>query len=103
MLSDLVFPKDVLLPLKRYMIHPKASTGADLFLLREVRKYDHRKTGKKVTYLSEIRPGTDFLLKGRQFKKETTRRTRILCLELKTGKKYLISGNAEVTLPLRGL
>ncbi|MEX2591811.1 MAG: SprT-like domain-containing protein [Anditalea sp.] len=98
MLSDLIFPKDVLLPLKRYMLNPKASTGADLFLVREVRKYDHQGTDKKVTYLSEIKPGSDFLLKGRQFKKEATRRTRILCLELDTGKKYLISGNAEVVL-----
>lgn len=97
-LSDLVFPKDILLPLKRYMANPKASTGADLFLVREVRKYDHQETGKKIIYLSEVKTGSDFLLKGRQFKKETTRRTRILCLELDTGKKYLISGNAQVDL-----
>ena len=98
MLSDLVFPKDILLPLKRYMLNPKASTGADLFLAREVRKYDHQETGKKIVYLSDIKPGTDFSLKGRQFKKEATRKTRILCLELHTGKKYLISGNAEVDI-----
>lgn len=98
MLSDLVFPKDVLLPLKRYMINPKASTGADLFLVREVRKYDQQESSKKTTYLSDIKQGSDFLLKGRQFKKENTRRTRILCLELDTGKKYLISGNAEVVV-----
>lgn len=80
------------------MLNPKASTGADLFLAREVRKYDHQENGKKIIYLSDIKPGTDFSLKGRQFKKEATRKTRILCLELHTGKKYLISGNAEVDL-----
>src|SRR5690554_6303059 len=95
MLSDLVFPKDVLLPLKRYLINPKASTGADIFLSREVRKYDLQ-DDKTITYLSDIRAGTSFTLRGRQFKKETTRRTRILCLEINTGRKYLISGNAEV-------
>ena len=95
-LSDLVFPKDILLPLKRYLINPKASTGTDLFLSREVRKYDLRELDKEVVYLSQIKPGEDFTLRGRQFKKEATRRTRILCLELATGKKYLISGNAEV-------
>jgi hypothetical protein len=98
MLTDLVFPKDILLPLKRYMINPKARTGADIFLLREVRKYDPLVNGKKTTFLSEIKQGSDFLLKGRQFKKGSTQRTRILCLELATGKKYLISGNAEVVL-----
>lgn len=94
-LSDLVFPKDVLLPLKRYLINPKASTAADMFLAREVRKYDLQ-DDEPITYLSDIKPGGRFTLKGRQFKKETTRRTRILCLELNTGKKFLISGTAEV-------
>ncbi len=98
MLSDLVFPKDILLPLKRYLINPKASTGADLFLAREVRKYDNPAADRKTTYLSDVRPGEDFTFKGRRFKKETIRRTRILCLELNTGKKYLISANAEVEL-----
>ena len=98
MLSDLVFPKDVLIPLKRHMHNPKASTGADLFLLREVRKYDLRDSDKKITYLNEVSPGMAFSFKGRAFKKESTIRTRILCLELDTGRKFLISGNAEVDM-----
>lgn len=78
------------------MNNPKASTGADLFLLREVRKYDLIDGYKIITYLSEVSPGSAFSFKGRAFKKESTLRTRILCLELHTGRKYLISGNAEV-------
>jgi len=97
-LSDLVFPKDILLPLKRYLINPKASTAADLFLVREIRKYDPQCMDKKVIYLSEIKPGADFTLRGRQFRKEATRRTRIVCLELASGRKYLISANAEVDM-----
>jgi len=96
MLSDLVFPKDILLPLKRYLVNPKASTGADIFLSREVRKYDIKEADLFVTYLSDVKVGNHFTLRGRQFQKESTRRTRILCLEVKTGRKYLISGNAEV-------
>lgn len=96
LLSDLVFPKDVLLPLKKYLVNPKASTGADIFLSREVRKYDLQESNRIVTYLSDIKIGDHFTLRGRQFQKESTRRTRILCLEMKTGRKYLISGNAEV-------
>jgi hypothetical protein len=96
MLTDLVFPRDILIPLRRHMNNPKASTGGDLFLLREVRKYDLNGSDKKITYLSEVSPGSAFSFKGRAFKKENTLRTRILCLELHTGKKYLISGNAEV-------
>jgi len=96
MLSDLVFPKDILLPLKRYLVNPKASTGADIFLSREVRKYDLPEDDRRITYLSDIKLGQQFTLRGRRFQKESIRRTRILCLEIKTGKKYLISGNAEV-------
>lgn len=96
MLSDLVFPKDVLLPLKQHLINPKARTGADLFLSKELRKYDFRDTDRPVTYLSDLKPGTSFNLRGRKFKKESTRRTRILCLEVNSGQKYLISANAEV-------
>lgn len=96
MLSDLVFPKDILLPLKRYLVNPKASTGADIFLSREVRKYDLHEDDRRITYLSDIKLGQQFTLRGRRFQKESIRRTRILCLEIKTGKKYLISGNAEV-------
>lgn len=98
MLSDRIFPKDLLLPLKRHMQNPRASTGADFFLLREIRKYDRPDEDRKTIYLSDLKPGADFILKGRKFKKESTRRTRILCLEVATGKKYLISGSAEVDL-----
>ena len=96
MLSDLVFPKDILLPLKRYLVNPKASTAADILLSREVRKYDLHEDDRSITYLSDIKIGEQFTLRGRRFQKEGLRRTRVLCLEIKTGRKYLISGNAEV-------
>ena len=96
LLTDLVFPKDVLLPLKRYLVNPKASTGADIFLSKEVRKYDLQGAKQEVTYLSDIKIGDHFMLRGRQFQKESLRRTRSLCLEVNTGRKYLISSNAEV-------
>jgi len=96
MLSDLVFPRDVLIPLKRHMINPKASSGADLFLNREVRKYDIDKGESLTVYLNDLKIGEEFLLKGRKFKKENTRRTRVLCLEMDSGKKYLISAHAEI-------
>lgn len=96
MLSDLVFPRDILIPLKRHMINPKASSGADLFLNREVRKYDKSKGESHTVYLNDLKIGEEFLLKGRKFKKENTRRTRVLCLEMDSGKKYLISAHAEI-------
>lgn len=98
MLSDLVFPIDILIPLRRYLLNPKASTGADLFLNKEVKKYNQKTEGNQGVLLCDLRLGDMFLLKGRRFQKEATRRTRVLCLEVTSGKKYLISAHAEIHL-----
>jgi len=95
MLNDAVFPKDVLLPLKRHMVNPKASSGADLFLSKSIRQHDLQDKSDK-HLLADLFPGETFELQGRQFKKDQTRRTRVLCEELGTGRKYLIAAHAEV-------
>ncbi len=94
-LTESVFPKDILIPLKKHMSNPKASSGADLFLSKAIKHYDVYKE-KDVSLLADISPGEVFELKGRKFQKELTRRTRVLCQEVNTGKKYLISAHAEV-------
>ncbi|MBS9522412.1 transcription elongation protein SprT [Litoribacter alkaliphilus] len=98
MLSDLVFPKDILIPLKRHMLNPKASSGADVFLSRELKKYDlsFQEGLNRPLFLTDIKVGQSFSLRGRVFTKEDTRRTRVVCLEVASGRKYLISLNAEV-------
>lgn len=98
MLSDKVFPSDVLIPLKVHMKNPKASSGADFWLAKELRKYDDPGSSLPVIYLHEIGIGKAFELLGRKFVKVQPRRTRILCEEVSSGKKYLISGNAEISL-----
>jgi hypothetical protein len=95
LLIDEVFPKDILIPLKRHFINPKASSGSDLFLSKAVKKYDAQQSSG-VSLLVDLGPGEMFELKGRAFKKEMTRRTRVLCQEIYTGRKYLISAHAEV-------
>ncbi|MBT0813009.1 transcription elongation protein SprT [Litoribacter ruber] len=98
MLSDLVFPRDILIPLKRHMLNPKASSGADVFLSRELKKYDlsFQEGLNRPLFLTDIKVGQSFSLRGRVFTKEDTRRTRVVCLEVASGRKYLISLNAEV-------
>ncbi|AGA77087.1 SprT-like domain-containing protein [Echinicola vietnamensis] len=97
-LTHEVFPRDLLIPLKRHMANPKASSYADFWLNREMRKYDPGWADVKAIYLSEISIGEAFELKGRKFKKIQPRRTRVLCEEIASGKHYLISGNAEIRL-----
>jgi hypothetical protein len=96
-LHDSVFPKDILIPLRQHMKNPSASSSRDLFLMKEMSKYDYPsdQTSEHI-FLSDLLPGKEFLLSGRKFKKGITRRTRILCEEVDTGRKYLVSRLAKV-------
>ncbi|MEX2513352.1 MAG: transcription elongation protein SprT [Cyclobacteriaceae bacterium] len=95
-LHDRVFPKDILIPLRLHMINPKASTGADFFLMKELKKYDAAKGNDAALLLGDLKIGSRFELKARIFLKLETRRTRVLCKEVATGKRFLISSHAEV-------
>ncbi|WP_144606281.1 SprT-like domain-containing protein [Algoriphagus algorifonticola] len=96
LLTVQVFPRDLLIPLQRHMRAPKASSAQDLFLMKEMSKYDLQKDLETNSFLSDLQLGITFELEGRVFKKGETRRTRVLCEEIKTGKKYLITRLAKV-------
>ncbi|MCH7401458.1 SprT-like domain-containing protein [Belliella kenyensis] len=98
LLTHEVFPTEILIPLRRHMINPKASSSADLWLMMEVKKFDKKSTSKNKFYLNQIKSGNKFELRGRVFEKLELRRTRVLCLEVSSGKKFLISSHAEVKL-----
>lgn len=93
-----VFPRDILIPLRLHLKNPKASTGADFFLMKELKKHDTLQGKVPAVLLGDLKPGTTFGLKHRVFEKMETRRSRVLCLERSTGRQYLISPHAEVTL-----
>jgi hypothetical protein len=95
-LSESVFPQDLLVPLRLHMKNPAASSTRDLFLMKEMSKYDKQEKNSEEVFLSDVMPGITFLLAGRKFKKGETRRTRILCEEVGTGKKFLVSTLAKV-------
>ena len=94
-LHDGVFPADILAPLAKHMKWPKATTYTDLPLIKALRKYDAQGPGHS---LADLQQGDVFTFNQRTFKKEITKRTRVLCLELKTGRKYLIPKVALVEL-----
>ena len=97
LLNSLVFPDDILKLLARHMKNPKASTSSDHRLVMALRKYDEESNEDEL-HLGEIEDGRAFTFNNRQFKKLNKRRTRILCEEIKTGKKYLIPMQAVVTV-----
>ncbi|MFC3416946.1 SprT-like domain-containing protein [Algoriphagus hitonicola] len=91
-----IFPKDILIPLSRHMRNPKASSAGDLFLNKELSKYDLNHHVSEEVFLADLKPGLQFELQGRKFKKKETRRTRVLCEEIPSGKKFLISQLAKI-------
>lgn len=94
MLSSTVFPASVLMPLRKYMISPKASSYSDPHLIRALDEFDHQSQDE--TLLQNLKPGEQFDLNRRVFEKIEKRRTRVLCKEIGSGKRYLISVSAKV-------
>lgn len=89
-----IFPSDLQLGLVEHLKDPMASSFSDAALTQLFRRYDADNHDRIL--LSHIKEGELFLLRGRQFKKGKLRRTRVLCDEMKTGRKYLVPLDAEV-------
>lgn len=93
MLNDQVFPDDVLRVLASHMKNPKASSTSDNKLYLVLRRYDQSPEG---TLLRELDSGVTFLFNKKIYRKIEKRRTRSLCVELNSNRKYLISETAPV-------
>jgi SprT protein len=90
-----VFPPALKLEVIRHFQNPKASVSADPRLQFVLRRFTGEQT-KPI--LSEIRLGQKFEFQQRIFTKLEDRRTRVLCLEEASQRKYLISKVVEVDL-----
>lgn len=93
MLEKDVFPPELLSPLRQYLHNPKASSCTDPQLMAAIRTFDPRPEGH---VLGELHAGEKFRLSGRIFVKGALRRTRILCEEPATHRKYLVPAQAVV-------
>lgn len=90
-----VFPKEVLTTLNNYFKNPKASSCSDPVLYQVLRKYDNQ---DGTVFLKSLKNGQKFEFNNRAFIKLETKRTRSLCKEMKSGRKYMISELAQVKL-----
>lgn len=95
LLSTEIFPPTLRMALQRHMLNPSASSGADPTLVSAFRAFDAARTDNKVL-LADLPYGNTFHLNGRTFVKESSRRTRALCLDLKSKRKYTVSEAAWV-------
>ncbi len=93
-LSDEVFPHPVLSALQHYFANPKASSCSDPKLYAILKQFNLSK--KDQIFLKEISIGTIFKFNKKIFKKIEKKRTRSVCHEMASGRKYLISELAEV-------
>jgi predicted SprT family Zn-dependent metalloprotease len=91
--NSAIFPEELLLPLQQYMASPKASSCSDPKLMAAIRTFDVRSEGQ---VLLKLQTGEKFRLSGRVFVKGTIRRTRVVCEEPATRKKYLVPSQAVV-------
>ena len=96
LLNPKVFPKNLIPYISAYIKNPKASTDTDFNLSLALRSFDIDKEKK---YIFEMDMGSNFkIYNGRIFILEEKLRKRYKCKEIKTGKTYLFSPNAEIEL-----
>ncbi|MEM9672946.1 MAG: SprT-like domain-containing protein [Cyclobacteriaceae bacterium] len=93
-LTQLMVSEEVQLPLQRYAQNPKATVHADAALLRALLR-DKPMDGN--IPLSLVAEQKEFVFQGKKFLKEKVRRTRALCREVASGKRYTIALSAYVT------
>ncbi len=94
LLNEEVFPVSMLSVLSRHMQNPAASSTRDPALMKALRVFDTNT--ENPLFLESISDGDTFIFKSRVFQKLESRRSRALCLEVKTKKKYTIPLMAEI-------
>jgi len=95
MLSDAVFPPTILSSLISYFQNPKASSCSDPHLYSALREFDPKT--EKIS-LKDIQNNQPFSFNKKHFVRLEKKRTRWVCEEIGTQRKYLINGIAEVKL-----
>jgi SprT protein len=93
-LNEDFLPTNLLLPLSAYMQNPAASSVSFAPLAEALRSFD---TGEQIGIsLSEVIDNEWFEFRGTVFQKIEKRRTRVLCLEKKSKRRYTILASALV-------
>lgn len=96
MMTESIFPEDILSPLLRYAQNPAASTGSDLLLFNAIRQYDEQALQMGRIALMQLNEGSNFVFQNRTFTRGTMRRTRVLCTDKASQRLYTIPAHALV-------
>jgi SprT protein len=95
-LTEEFFPADVLVALRAYAVNPKATTSGDIRLSEALKQHDLNRVEDNKKPLKYLQEGSLFVFNGRGFIKGAIRRTRVLCVETISKKKYTIAAHALV-------
>ena len=97
LMTENVFPQDVIAALQKHLQHIKASSTADQNLQRVLRQYD--KNTVAVTTVESLPNGARFALKnGLVFQKGEKQRTRYKCFCESNGRWYFVAALAEAEM-----
>jgi SprT protein len=96
-LTTAILPLDIQDALKNYLSNPAASTCSDIELYKVLAQYD-RNSNVNIVLVDDLNDGDEFLYgKNKQhFIRKEKRRTRIICVEKKTGVEYLFPSVSKV-------
>ena len=94
-LNNHIFPEQILKPLARYTLNPKASTDSDHKLSYALNQFNIEK--KK--YISDLKINSMFTsTNGREYIFLKKLRKRYQCREIQTNRVYLFNPNAEIII-----
>ncbi|ADB41910.1 SprT-like domain-containing protein [Spirosoma linguale] len=100
-MTDIVFPEAILLPLRQYMAKPAATTYANPALMSALRQQDNIEvstSGGHKVLLSHVPEGQLFEFAKKTYQRGTLRRTRVVCKEMSSGRSYAILAHAWVEI-----
>lgn len=87
-----VFPAELVPVITRHLSNPKAASCSDVALMRALTEFD----SAPKTILAELPFQAHFKLGNRLFQKGELRRTRVVCSEIGSGRKFLVHSLAEI-------
>jgi SprT protein len=95
-LDEEFLPDELIKVLRHYLINPTATSTGHGPLVHILKTYD--KIDSNLVAIDTLKENQLFGIKNLQFIKGKLRRTRYICKEITTGKFYLVSKNAQVSL-----
>lgn len=100
LLTEAIFPADVLTPLRYYMARPAATTSTQPALMQALRRYNAQPGQPLMEGQQELRQlaeGQCFQFQKKRFVRGKLRRTRVVCKEVQSGRSYAVLADALVT------